>query len=450
MSYLRLILLTAATILVTASSARAQQVTALVHGRVIDGNGGVPLNDVAVLLRGDRIEAVGSFASVPVPPGSTVIDVSGKTVMPGLADMHVHLSGGWDGDRDDMLGYQRYLNALLYSGVTTVLDTGNVLPFIQQIKQEAAAGRLVSPTIKMAGPLIDGPDPLWPPLSYSVASTAQMPSLVKGLKSAGVDVVKGYVGLSEPALRALVDAGKAEGLRVFVDAGARNGTTVVAETGIAAFAHLGTRPLTDEALTLIKDKSIANITTLAVEESFSRRRFADLSFMTAPLVADVMPPNFRSQASAFMKHSPTEDEARRAATSTQRLAISMGNAKRLSDAGALLVAGTDSPYPGVYYGEGLHRELELLVEAGLTPLQALSAATRNAARLMNEEKEWGSIAPGLRADLVVVNGDPSRSISDTHRVEMVFQRGHQIDRSALRFDSARDRGFEMAGSLSSP
>jgi len=432
-------------ILLCASVATAQPITALVHGRVIDGTGGTPLADATVVLRADRIEAVGAFSSVQIPAGARVIDVAGKTIMPGLADMHVHLTGGWDGERADMLGYQRYLNALLYAGVTTVLDTGDVLPFIQQIKQEAAAGRLASPTIKMAGPLIDGPDPIWPPLSFSVSAASQMPGIVKLLKESQVDVIKGYGGLSEPLLAALVRSAKADGLRVFVDAGGRNGTTVVAETGIAAFAHLGRQPLTEETIALQKNRSIANITTLAVFESFARLRFADVGFMTNPLIADVMPPTFQSQVRDFMTHRPTDAEAQQAATYTQRLAAAKANAKRLFDAGVLVVAGTDSPYPGVYYGEGLHRELELLVDAGLTPTQAIASATRNAARLMNEEGEWGSVAPGLRADLVVVAGDPSRTIRDSRRIDMVFQRGRLIDRKTLQFDRTLDSGFEATG-----
>src|ERR1700691_1266224 len=103
-----------------ASSSGAQTAAiAIVHARLINGRGGPAIPDGTVLLRGKRIEAVGTASAVNVPPDARTIDASGKTVMPGLADMHVHLVGGWDGETVDMLGYQRYLNALLYAGITT-------------------------------------------------------------------------------------------------------------------------------------------------------------------------------------------------------------------------------------------------------------------------------------------------------------------------------------------
>src|SRR5215831_19239975 len=113
---------------------------AILHARLIDGLGGPPVEDAAVILQGNKINYAGPASGAKVPQGSQVIDAKGKTVMPGLADMHVHLTGGWDGIGTDLLGYQRYLNAMLYSGITTVLDTGNYQPWVLQLRQEAASG----------------------------------------------------------------------------------------------------------------------------------------------------------------------------------------------------------------------------------------------------------------------------------------------------------------------
>jgi imidazolonepropionase-like amidohydrolase len=424
-----------------ASAVGAQNVTAIVHGEVIDGNGGPPIGDGVVLVRGDRIVAVGPARTVTVPPGARVIDAHGKAVLPGLADLHVHLVGGWDGQTVDMLGYQRYLNALLYAGVTTILDTGNDLLFIQQIRQEVAAGRILGPAIHMVGPLVDGPDPVWPPISMSVVSTAQIPGFVRKLKQAHVDLVKGYVGLSEPMLDALVRASAAESLRVVMDAWGRNGTAVVAATGIAAFAHLGTVPITDETVALMHERHIASITTLAVLEYASRRRLADLGFLRQPLLRESMPPAFVSDLTAFATRPLSGRDSLFVGEARRRLLVAMANAKRMFDAGILLAAGTDAPYPGDFYGEGLHRELELLVEAGLTPLQAMTLATKNAALFLKEETEWGTLESGKRADILIVVGDPARRISDTHNVDIVMQGGRVLDRAALRFEPAKDLGF---------
>jgi len=431
-------------LLSTADIGSAQETTAIVGGRVIDGNGGPPLDNGVVVFRGDRIVAVGPRNEAQIPPGARIIDASGKSVMPGLADMHVHLLGGWDGQRTDLLGYSRFMNALLYAGVTTVMDTGNFLPFVQQLRQEVAASRLVGPRIFMVGPLIDGPDPVWPPISLIVASTSQLPAYIRQLRSAGVDAVKAYAGLSENEIVALVRAANAESLRVFVDAGARNGTNVVAETGIAAFAHLGASPVSDEALKTMQDRGIASITTLAVYEAQSRRRLVDGAFLKEPLVADVMPSVFLDELSEYARKPLSADERIRADRNAGRLSVAKANAKRLQEAGVMLVAGTDAPYPGNYYGEGLHRELELLVEAGLTPLQALTASTKNAAILMNQAQEWGTLASGRRADILIINGHPASEIRDSRNVEMVIQNGRMIDRASLKVDRQKDAGFRMA------
>ncbi len=425
----------------------AQGITAIIHGEIIDGNGGSPIADGVVLVRGDRITAVGPSRSVAVPRNARVIDARGKAVLPGLADLHVHLLGGWDGENADILGYQRYLNALLYAGVTTILDLGNSLPYIQQLKQEVTAGRIPGPAVHMAGPIVDGPDPFWAPISIAIASKEQIPGYVKQLKRASVDVVKGYGGLSDSALRALVSASAAESLRVFVDAWDRNGTAQIARAGIAAFAHLGTTPVTDETVALMRDHHIASITTLAAYESFSLRRLADLGFTQHPLLQQTMPPAFLAELSTFARRPRSGPDSVDVRVAEHRMRIAMANAKRLVDAGILLAAGTDAPYPGDFYGEGLHRELELLVEAGLTPLQAITLATKNAALVLREEKQWGTLETGKRADILIVAGDPARQISDTRNVELVIQSGRVLDRTSLRFDQAKDPGFRATAPL---
>jgi imidazolonepropionase-like amidohydrolase len=425
--------------------AHAQEFTAIVHGRIIDGNGGTPIEDGVVLVQGKRIAAVGPASTVRIPKDARVIDATGKSVLPGLADMHVHLFGGWDSANADMLGYRRYLNTLLYAGNTTVLDLGNSLPYIQQLRQEVSAGRLAGPTIRMAGPAIDGANPSWPPFSMALSSAAQIPVYLRQLKAAQVDFVKGYAGLSDQQLSALVKDSDAQSLRVLVDVGSRNGTAAVAATGVFGFAHVGVVPLTDETVSIMRDHKTVSITTLTVYESNSRRRLADLGFLRAPLLAQTMPPQFVTELTAYASRPLSAEERAFADKWGARLRVAMANAKRLSADGFLLVAGTDVPGPGIYYGEALHRELELLVEAGLTPLQALSTATRNAAVLMNEESQWGTLEVGRKADILVVKGNPAARISDTRNIEVVMQSGSVLDRQSLRFDPKNDPGFQPAG-----
>jgi imidazolonepropionase-like amidohydrolase len=131
-----------------------------------------------------------------------------------------------------------------------------------------------------------------------------------------------------------------------------------------------------------------------------------------------------------------------------RFATSLSNAKanilRLHKAGVPIIAGTDSPYPGVYFGEGLHRELELLVEAGLTPLEAISAATGNAAAFMLDST-WGVVAVGRRADLLLIDGRPDQRISDTRRIVQVMQAGRIVPRAQLTFAAQKRTNFRATG-----
>jgi imidazolonepropionase-like amidohydrolase len=353
--------------------------------------------------------------------------------------MHVHLVGGWDGEGVDMLGYRRYLSALLYSGVTTVLDTGNVQPYVLQLRQEIEAGRLPGPRIYCAGPLLDGADPIWPPITLSVTSLEQIPKLVTELKASGVDILKAYAGLSDRMVRRLSSEGRKVSLPVFIDQGPRNGSLDLVDAGIAAFAHTPARDLSDDAIARLKEKDIHIVTTLAVFESFSRRRLADLAFLETPLIRDTTPPWFLEELRAFASRPSSETDA-----ALERTRAGQINAKKLFDAGVLLAAGTDAPDPGVFQGEGLHRELELLVEAGLTPIEAITVGTRNAARLMNAENDWGTLTAGSLANVVVVRGRPDRNISETRNIEMVIQKGRLLDREKLRFDPSVDPGFRVS------
>ena len=427
------------------AAAQAQRadaaVQAFTNAVLIDGTGTAAVEHATIVVRGDRVLSAGPAASVTVPGGARVADLRGKVLMPGLADMHVHLMGGWDGVATDMLGYRRYLNALLYAGVTTVLDTGNVEPFIVQLRAEVAAGRLLGPRIYCVGPLIDGADPAWPPLSRAVPSVAQVPDVVRALSRDHVDLIKAYVGLSHPVLERLVEEGHKVSLRVIIDQWQRNGSPDLVADGIYGFAHLPTRKLTSADVELMHDRQVAFISTLTVFESQSRRRLAKLAFMQDPLVRDTSPPAFLDGLRAEAGRQLTSEEVEKAKRWVGLLQNAMANARGLYQSGVLLTAGTDAPYPGDMQGEGLHRELELLVEAGFTPLEAISIATQNAARFIGAN-DWGTIQPGKLATLIIVDGRPDRDISQTRKVVGVYVAGRQIDRGSLRLARQNDPGFE--------
>ncbi|MHC4598625.1 MAG: amidohydrolase family protein [Planctomycetota bacterium] len=408
------------------------------NGVILDGNGGEPIEEGVLVIQEGLITAVGKAGAVPLPPNARVIDATGKSVMPGLADMHVHLGSGWTGFTMDLLGYQTRLNAFLHAGVTTVLDTGNVQPFILQLRQEIEAGRIAGPRVFSLGPLLDSSDPIWPHIAFPVASADQIPKLVKRLDDAGVDGVKLYLGLNLKMIRSFVAEAKKASLPVVVDQWTLNGDVDLVRAGVTAFAHMPFRTMNEEALREMAKRKVRCLTTLTIYEALARERLAKLDYLDHPLVRDTTPARVLLALRKEAARAPTEYD-RIVREGYGRIEDAMKNVKKLFDAGVLLTAGTDSPFTGLFQGEGIHRELELLVASGLTPLQAITLATRNAAAFLDAEGAWGTLAVGHRADVLIVAGRPDRDIAHTRNVETVIQAGRIIDRNALKFDPKRDR-----------
>jgi imidazolonepropionase-like amidohydrolase len=419
---------------------------AISNVRIIDGNGGAPIEDGRIIVQDRRIAAAGRSSDIAIPAGAKRIDGKGGSALPGLADMHVHLLGGTNGVGLDILGYQKYLNALLYAGVTTVMDTGNVPPFILQLREEVRAGRVLGPRIYCVGPLVDGADPVWPALSVAVASKDQVPRLVASLAAEKVDFIKLYVGLSDQLVRTIsAEAGK-RNIRTIIDQWSRNGSADIAQEGIAGFAHFPSHRISDEAIATFKAHNVFLISTLAVQESSLGRRFADLAFLDDPLIADT---TSKAALDGLRKQYGGLSAQQLAAKSTFTNSVEFegaeSNVPRLREAGILFAAGTDAIYPGDFQGEGLHRELELLVESGLSPLQAITTATKNAAAIVNASAEWGTLEPGKLANLIIVDGRPDRRIGDTRRIAVVVKEGVVIDRTALRLDHSRIPDYQETG-----
>lgn len=429
-------------------SPAAEKPIAVVHGRLINGLGDAPIENATVILRGRSIEYAGPASGASVPSDAQIIDATGKSVMPGLADMHVHLQGAWDGSSVDLLGYQRYFNAMLYAGITTILDTGNYQPWVLQLRQEQAAGRLLAPRIYCVGAMIDAAEPAWPDLAYPVATVSMIPDIVERDKRAKVDLIKAYKNLSDAFLTRLTAEARKANLRVIIDQWERNGSPDLVRTGISGFAHAPTRKMPDADIQFVHDRGVFVITTLVVEEYSGRRRMADMSFLNQPLIADTTPPWFLTELRAEAARALTDDEKREIARSGQGFDEMKLNVKKLRDAGVLLAAGTDAPYPGVFQGESIHHELELLVASGFTPLEAIRTATYNAARIMKADADWGSLQVGRRANVVIVNGNPAQQISDTRKIDTVILEGKILDRAALKFDPKRDPGFRAVPGLS--
>ena len=267
---------------------------------------------------------------------------------------------------------------------------------------------------------------------------AQAPYIVSRLRSSGVSAIKVYGNLSATEVRAVTRAAKQYDIPVIADMFVRNGAEHFVDAGLRAFAHPPNQ-VTPETISTMKELDVHIITTFTGYEGKERAR--TLEYLSHPLIAHTVSPSVLNELieQADQELSP-EEQSRSDFRANLRKTL-MQNIGVVHKAGIPLIAGTDGTTVGVFPGEGIHIELEFLVEAGLSPLEAITAATKNAAMLLQHEDEWGTIEAGKRADILIVNGRPDEDISETRNIVTVIQRGKIIDRAALQFKAISSPDF---------
>ena len=414
-----------------------------------------PHRDVVTV--GNRITAIGAPGQVTVPVGAQTIPGGGATLLPGLIDMHGHIGNGtgpsWALELPDP---DRNLLAYLYCGVTTVLDPADLATQAFARRARVASGELLGPRIFTAGPMVTAPGghpvallerlaPWWirwyliPRATRQIGSVSEARAAAKEIAALGADVLKLAVDsipteaprMSREVLRAAVDEAKQHGLRAVAHIGTTQDALDAAEAGVAAWMHgVYKERIADEDIPRLAAFHIPMVATINVFESYALlgqgpRAASPLERETMPAAAlaafDHIPDN---ATTAFFR--PYLDTIR-----PQRQAW-RDNIRRLRAAGVTILAGSDTQ-SGVFPGAGLHRELHLLTEAGLTPAEALRTATLDAARFLanGAEPEFGVIATGKRADLLLVEGDPTVSLDALAHIRTVIRAGVPLERHAL-------------------
>jgi imidazolonepropionase-like amidohydrolase len=420
----------------------------LIHGgMVFDGTGRPPF-PADVRVAGERIAAIGPHGSLD---GSvaTRIDASGMTVIPGLIDAHIHIAR--DAEHDGPL----YLSA----GVTSARDTGGSLERLGEIRARQRDGSWSGPRLVYAGPLIDGEPPVWPRAMTSVVTTeAEAAEAVERHAAAGVDLLKVYSGVDLPLLRAVIARAREHGLPVIGDLSRTSASDAIA-AGIDGLEHASVAyddivprelrvPMTlfheqgpavwrrewnkglaaadahgPVARGLARQMAESGVwfdPTLVVLERLAR--LTDPEVTEAPEVAlatDAQRGTWKER-SLGRERVFTPDDHASAVRAFETCVAFVGEA---IGAGATILVGSDAPNPYVVPGWSLHRELELLVRAGLAPANALSKVTRGNAEALGLADLVGTIEPGKVADIVVVAGDPTRDIRETRNVRHVLQGG---------------------------
>ena len=428
-----------------AAAGPSETVTALVGATVIDGTGRPPKSGQTILIRGERIVAVGD--KIAIPKGATVLDVAGKTVLPGLVDMHGHMYAR--GTAEMRSQFDAYPLLFLAGGVTTVRSPGDFEPEgMIALRDRINAGETIGPRIFSAGPYFDH-DPSqirWFRPKKTVEESLQLFNEWKGR----LDWVKFYTSITEPQLRAVLEAAHRAGIPATGHLDSIPATRAIElgidglEHGLFAMSELsgGRREAGNNAVCKLAALDLNSpVVTNLVRLIVSRRVVIDPTIVVLELsLPDLEPvtPDWEMylseearayQARIRINSKPNAEAAAclRAALQKQKQFIKMLHAK-----GGVIVAGTDPVSPRLIPGYALHRELRHFVDAGLTPVAAIKAATLDAARALRREKEFGTIAPGKLADLVVVGGNPATRIEDVGRTEIVFKAGARYDPAALR------------------
>ena len=430
-------------------------IVVLTHVRVIDGTGAPAKEDQTIVIRDDKIAEIGNAASIATPVGATIVDLSGRSVIPGLVMVHEHLYYPTGPQVYGQLG-QSFTRLYLAGGVTTMRTGGNVNGFMDiNLKRLIENGQQPGPAIDSTAPYLNGPNTFLQ--MYTLKDEDDAKRQVAYWAGAGATSFKAYMQITRAQLGAAVTEAHARGLKVTghlcsvtyaeaADLGVDNlehgfvaATDFVTDKQLDVCPGQGRGQQTVAALdengepfkALVRkliDRKVTLTSTLTVFETFTPGR-------PLPPGLDVLTPQLKEQFEKNYARTAQNKQSNYLTLFPKAMALERAFVR----AGGQLIAGTDpTGGGGVIPGYSNQRQIELLVEAGFTPLEAIKIATLNGATYLGREKAVGSIAVGKQADLVVVNGNPAASIADVRNVETVFRQGVGYDPAKL-IDSVKGR-----------
>jgi imidazolonepropionase-like amidohydrolase len=442
MSTRRLSLVLGSLLLPAAASVADQPTLALVGGQVIDGYEGPPIQDGVVLIAGERIVAVGPRSQVSVPPGTPVIDTDGMSVLPGLMDMHVHLMilGHADYQHWDKTYLARFRDEimpiaakqLLASGVTTVRELGAPLEDVLHVKRRIEKGEIPGPRLFVSGPFIQRkPYFDWEAsFRWGVAGPDDARAKVQKLIDAGVDFIKliDQDQLTDEEVAAVVRTAHQAGRPVVAHAHREDEIRVGLKHGVDCFEHTGlaTEPgYPEDILAGLRKRNQTLYWCPTIEGLF----LADYTARVFPERLDEpawqkdIPREIAADIRRSLEHPASLDYF---TLTFRRLPTLPTKFRQLRESGVTLLVGTDSGIPGNFHTDSTWRELDTWVRLGMTPMQAIAAATRWPARFLKKEKELGTLAPGRLADLIAVRGDVLTHVNLLQRVDVVVKNGVRV------------------------
>jgi imidazolonepropionase-like amidohydrolase len=419
-------------------------VIALTHVRVIDGTGAAARNDQTIVIREGNIAALGGAATTAVPEGATVVDLTGKSVIPGLVMMHEHLYYPTGPGVYGQLGAS-FTRLYLAGGVTTMRTAGNMNGIMDiNLARRIRAGDLPGPDIDATAPYVNGPSTFVQMHGLDSADDAQ--KHVAYWADQGATSLKAYMQITRAALKAAIDAAHQRRMKV---TGHLCSVTYAeaADLGIDNLEHgffAATDFITDKQPDVCPGQSTGQQTIAALDEDAGPfkalvKKLVDrgVALTSTLTVFETLTRGRPEPPGLFVLTPHLRDNFQRARDRVEQNAQSvfatlfpkaMQLERAFVKAGGLLTAGTDpTAAGGVIPGYANQRQVELLVEAGFTPLEAISIGTLNGAKYLGRDDRIGSIAQGKQADLVVLDGDPSTTIADMRKVDTVFRKGVGYD-----------------------
>lgn len=432
-------------------------VVAITHVRVIDGTGAAPRADQTLVLRRGRIEAIGDSSTAKIPAGAKVLEFKGYSVIPGLVGMHDHIY--YPAPLEALPMYPEHASSFpalyLAGGVTTIRTTGSVEPYTDlELKRLIDAGAVAGPRVNVTGPYLEGRGSFTPQM-HELRDEEDARRTVEYWIDEGVTSFKAYMHITPGELAAAVKAAHAHGIKVtghLCSIGFREAAAIgiddlehglLVDTEFSPAKKPGQCPENDTSLETLDLNStpvqemigdlvthhVAVTSTLPVFETFVPNR--------APISKRVLNAMHPETRAAYLSRRAKISDAAAKSKWPGLFRKEMEFERAFAKAGGLLLAGLDpTGYGGAIPGFGDQREVELLVEAGFTPVEAIHIATSNGATFLGQADKIGTLEAGKIADLVVIHGDPSTSIGDIENVEIVFKDGVGYDCAKL-IESAR-------------
>ena len=442
---------------------------AITHVTLIDATGADPKPDVTVIVADQKIQSIAPSGAVQLPKDAQVIDATGKFLIPGLTDFHLHLTGAGEptGSRDF------FIPLLLANGITTVRDMGGYLQSLVPLRKEIRSGKSVGPEIFFSGPYLDGDPPSFQP-SLVVTNATQAQDDVQSLVAQGVDFIKVQSILSRTAYFAIAAAAKQQHISFVGHVPDRVTAAEASDSGQKSIEHLtgvlracsSVEPRLMEEQFRGAPKNETPQGSHAREAAWERELLSTYSdktcdaliakfqtnqtWQTPTLVLlrhDAYPtPQSDAAVADLLKYTPKsivqrwrdvrrkQDQLSSSADfdlRNQLFARSSQVVAKMQSAGVGILAGTDSAAPELIPGFSLHEELALLTQGGISPMQALQAATKNPADFMGVNQKQGTIEVGKNADLLLLDANPLENIRNTEKIRALVIHGMLLDRAAL-------------------